>query len=131
MSLATLKYGFRTGNDRLDCQHRKLIEAMEELCDSFDSAVSTDAVSDCFDALYAQVSAHFALEERLMRERRHASCDAHKADHERLLEQIRHMIEAYEEGKCADCGTSLRACLDTWLSDHVRNADAALRNLVD
>jgi hemerythrin len=77
------------------------------------------------------VSAHFALEERLMSEKNYAFYDAHKADHERLLDQIRRMMEAYEDGECADCGTNLRACLDTWLADHVRNADTALHTLAE
>ena len=131
MSLASLKEELRTGIDSLDYEHRKLVGVMEALCDSFDNAPSTGAVSDSFDVLYAQVSAHFAREERLMREKRYAFYDAHKTDHERLLEQIRHMMEAYEEGKCADCGMSLRTCLETWLADHVRNADTALRCLAD
>ena len=131
MSLASLKDELRTGIDSLDYEHRTLVALMEELCESFDNAPSTGAVSDCFGMLYAKVSAHFALEERLMREKHHGSYAAHKVDHERLLEQIRNVIEAYEEGVCEDCGTSLRACLETWLWDHMRNADAALRTLAD
>ena len=131
MSLASLKDELRTGIDSLDHEHRQLIGVMEALCDSFDHAPSTGAVSDLFGVLYAQVSAHFALEERLMREKSHPFYDTHKADHERLLEQIRHMMEAYEDGKCADCGTTLRACLEAWLANHVRSADTALRTLAD
>ena len=131
MSLASLKDELRTGIGGLDYEHRKLVGIMEELCDSFDAAPSSGVVADCFGALYAQVSAHFALEERLMREKRYASYAAHKRDHERLLEQVRHMMEAYEEGKCADCGTSLRACLEAWLANHVRTADRALGTLTD
>ncbi len=131
MSLASLKDELRTGIDSLDQEHCKLVGVMEELCDTFDNAPSTGAVSDLFDVLYAQVSAQFALEERLMREKKYAFYDSHKTDHERLLEQVRHMMEAYEEGKCADCGMSLRTCLETWLADHVRNADTALRSLAD
>jgi hemerythrin len=131
MSLASLKYELRTGIDSLDYEHRKLVEVMEELCVSFDNDPVTGAVSDCFGVLYARVSAHFALEEQLMREKKYAFYDTHKTDHERLLEQIRRMMEAYEEGKCADCGTNLRACLETWLADHVRTADTALCALAE
>jgi len=131
MSLASLKDELRTGIDSLDHEHRQLIGVMEALCDSFDHAPSADAVSNLFGLLYAQVSAHFALEERLMREKRYAFYATHKAEHERLLEQIRNMMEAYEDGKCEDCGTTLRACLEAWLANHVRSADTALRTLAD
>lgn len=126
MSLASLKNELRTGIDSLDHEHRKLVGVMEALCDSFESTPFAGAVSNGFGMLYEQASARFALEERLMRAHDCTFYDTHKTDHERLLEQIRSMMEAYEEGKCEDCGTSLRACLETWLTDHVRNADAAL-----
>ena len=136
MSLASLKDELKTGIDSLDYEHRRLIGVMEELCDSFDrteyaSAESAGAISDSFGALYAAVSAHFALEESLMREKKHPSFDDHKADHERLLDKIRVMIDAYEDGQCVDCGTSLRACLEAWFVGHVRGADTELRSLAE
>ena len=131
MSLTSLKDGFRTGIHSLDYEHRKLVEVMEALCDSFDRAASAREVSDLFGALFAKTSAHFALEESIMREKKYAFYDAHKADHERLLDQIRHMMEAYEDGMCADCGTSLRACLEAWFAGHVADADTGLRTLAE
>jgi len=131
MSLASLKEGLRTGIDSLDYEHRKLIGVMEALCDSFDRAESAHEVSDLFGALYAQASAHFALEESIMRGKKYAFYDAHKADHERLLDQIRRMMEAYENGMCTDCGTTLRACLEVWLAGHVADADTGLRTLAE
>jgi hemerythrin len=131
MSLTSLKDGLRTGIDSLDYEHRKLVGVMEALCDSFDRAESDREVSDLFGALYAEASAHFALEESIMREKKYAFYDAHKADHERLLDQIRFMMEAYEDGMCTDCGTSLRKCLETWFEGHVADADAALRSLAE
>ncbi len=129
MSLTSLKEGLRTGIDGLDYEHRKLVESMEALCDSVDRAGSAREVTDLFAALYAGASAHFALEESIMREKKYAFYEAHKADHERLLDKIRFMMEAYEDGMCTDCGTSLRACLETWFAGHVADADTGLRSL--
>ena len=131
MSLTSLKDGLRTGIDGLDYEHRKLIEVMEALCDSFDRAGSASEVSDLFATLYSQASAHFALEESFMREKKYAFYDAHKADHERLLDRIRFMMEAYENGMCTDCGTSMRACLEAWFASHVADADTGLRSLAE
>lgn len=131
MSLAILKDGLRTGIGSLDYEHRELVGKIEKLCDSFERASSAQEVSDCFGALYAQASAHFALEENLMREKKYAFYDAHKADHERLLDKIRLMMEAYENDMCADCGVSLRECLHDWLAGHVRDEDARLSNLAE
>jgi hemerythrin-like metal-binding protein len=131
MSLTNLKNGLRTGIDGLDYEHRKLVGVMEALCDSFDHAGSAREVSDLFGALHAEASAHFALEESLMREKKYAFYDAHKADHERLLDKIRFMMEAYEDDMCTDCGVSLRECLHDWLAGHVKYEDAKLSVLVE
>lgn len=129
MSLTSLKEGLRTGIDGLDYEHRKLVEVMEALCDSFDRAGPGGEVSDLFATLYTEASAHFALEESIMREKKYPFYDTHKADHERLLDKIRVMMEAYEGGMCTDCGTSLRTCLETWFAGHVADADSGLRSL--
>lgn len=129
MSLSSLKEKLDTGIDSLDYEHRKLVGVMEELCDSYEHGKSS--VSDLFGRLYAEISAHFALEESIMREKKYAFYDAHKADHEQLLDRIRFMMDAYEAGQCADCGTSLRACLEAWFAGHVANADMELRALAE
>ena len=129
MSLTSLKDGLRTDICSLDYEHARLVEVMEALCDSFERAGSAPEVADLFGTLHAKAAAHFALEERFMREKGYPLYDAHKADHERLLERIRYMMEAYEDGVCEDCGTTLRACLEAWFAGHVGKADSELRSL--
>lgn len=120
-----------TGIECVDRERRKLFAMLDELSDKFDSFASARAVSRDFAALQLQISTEFAAEERLMRAKRYALYGAHKSEHERLLEQFSQMIEAYEEGACMLCGTNLRSCLETWLGDHVRNEDRALKTLVN
>ncbi len=127
MSLSSLKENFNTGIDSLDYEHRKLVGVMEALCDSYERDESS--ASELFGKLYTEVAAHFALEERIMREKKYALYDAHKADHEKLLDRVRFMMEAYEKGLCADCGTNLRDCLEEWLAGHVADADRGLGKL--
>ncbi|MBE9555817.1 MAG: hemerythrin family protein [Proteobacteria bacterium] len=129
MSLSSLKDELNTGIDSLDYEHRKLVGVMEDICVSFDHGESS--VSDLFGTLHARASAHFALEESIMREKKYAFYDTHKADHEQLLDRIRFMMDAYEDGMCKECNTSLRACLEAWLAGHVANADMELSALAE
>lgn len=131
MTLASLKDQLSTGIEGLDHEHRRLVGTMEELCDSFDRTGSNDEIRGLFGALHARAAAHFALEERLMRERKYPRYEAHKADHERLLDQVRAMMEAFEAGRCKDCGVQLRDCLEAWLASHVAEADGGLRDLAE
>ena len=75
--------------------------------------------------IYARISAHFALEERLMREHDYDEYDAHKADHERLLDDLLELIDDYEEDRVEDLA-AFGARLDGWFSEHFRTRDARL-----
>ncbi len=103
---------------------------MEELCESFDHVGSALEISELFGELYARASAHFALEERFMRERNYAFYDAHKADHEHLLGQIRNLMDIHEDGMPSYSGTSISGCLVAWFTGHVVDMDTGLRTLV-
>jgi len=131
MLFANSKEKLWTGIDSVDSERRKLFALIDALVDKFDSFAAADAVAADFTALQVQVSAEFAAEERLMRSERYPLYRAHKGEHERLLEQLRQMIEAYEEGACMQCGSNLRTCMESWLGDHIRNADPALKSLVN
>lgn len=129
MSLVNLKNGLNTGIKGLDYEHRKIVGLMETICDDFSAAEAAGTVSEGFGELFANVSAHFALEETLMRNSGYPGYEAHRAHHEQLLERIRLMMDSWEDGKCVDCGMGLRSCLEDWLSEHVRTMDAGLRDL--
>jgi len=64
--------------------------------------LDTAAVAEAMDVLgdiNARICAHFALEERLMRERGYDENREHKADHDRLLDDLRErrrLIDEYD-----------------------------------
>ncbi len=129
MSLACLKTDLRTGIQGLDYEHRELVGVMEEICNNYERTEVTRSVSDRFGELYAEASAHFALEEMFMRRKQYAGYDVHKADHEKLLDQMRSMMDSYEDGKCTNCNLSLHTCLEGWFAGHARYIDSGLRSL--
>ncbi|MDH3472618.1 MAG: bacteriohemerythrin [Rhodospirillales bacterium] len=120
---------FETGIDYIDFEHRRLVTLVNQICDSLLRAATEDAVAGHLGQLHAQVCAHFALEEELMREKKYELFDVHKAEHEQLLEEIRYMMDAFEGGLCTSCGTTLDACLTAWLSKHFKTEDARFERL--
>ena len=73
-------------------------------------------------ALHDRIAAHFALEERVMRDRGYREYREHKADHERLLDEIRD-LGLEREG--FSVGLTLRY-LEEWMLRHVESLDRAL-----
>jgi len=126
MALMNWKDDFETGIDYLDDEHRRLVALVNEACESMGGDAPESVVADCLGRLYTQINAHFALEERLMRERKYAAYDKHKVEHEALLEEIRYMMEAYERGACETCGMTPDECLTAWLYKHFQAQDTRL-----
>lgn len=124
MALLQWKDQYSVGIDAVDHEHKELILLINRLHDELAASGEKRSVSAFFGDLYKGISAHFALEERFMRESRYDQLDRHKADHERLLDEIRDMMDDFEEHEIASVGLSAR--LDAWFSRHFETHDSRL-----
>lgn len=125
MSLIEWKDQYNLGVPAIDFEHRELIALINELYASMQRAGTDAATADFLGELYARIAAHFALEEKIMRDSSYDEYPDHKADHERLLDDIRDLMDDYEDGVYVDLerfGTRL----DDWFSEHFRTRDARL-----
>lgn len=125
MPLLEWKDRYSTGISALDHEHRELIQLINELHGTLGGPES-GSVSAFFGDLYAAVSAHFALEEKVMRDRSYREYEAHKTDHERLLDQIRDIMDDYESGSGATYRDALAQELEAWFGRHFQTLDARL-----
>jgi len=116
---------YSVGVPAVDEEHRELIDLINELHDSLHREGSKMDVMDFLGELYARIAAHFALEERIMRESGYDEFADHKQDHERLLDDIRDLMDGFEDGNYVDVESFARR-LDHWFSDHFRTKDARL-----
>ncbi len=121
---------YSVGDDSVDFEHQSLIEAINaiyaELEGQRDAAEVARAVAD----VHADVSAHFALEERMMRDANYHGYATHKNDHEKLLDEIRDLMDKIED----DPNTALSLLSDQlsdWFSGHFAGYDAQLHKELD
>ena len=129
MSLIEWKDQYSLGVAEVDHEHRELIDLINELYEIVSSENSDLAVADFLGELYTRISAHFALEEKVMRDSNYDEYDDHKADHERLLDEIRDLMDDYEGGVYVDVERFGKR-LDEWFSEHFRTRDARLHNKI-
>lgn len=117
---------FATGMPGVDHEHRQLIELINELFEKLGASCSGEMTREFLGEIYARISAHFALEEKVMREARYDQYDVHKADHERLLDQLRDIMDhaVEDEGYC--CCEDLGTDLEQWFALHFRTHDPRL-----
>lgn len=125
MALLQWKPQYSVGVEAVDHEHRELIDLINTVHDHAAKAGEKPNVVGFFGDLFKAISAHFALEERFMRERRYDQLGQHKADHELLLDELRDLMDEFEETHEIDSAV-LASRLDAWFSRHFESHDARL-----
>jgi len=93
MKTITWEKRFEIGIAEVDHEHRELIGLINKALASIDSGASEEEVVGYLGEINADISSHFALEERQMQDRHYPGMGAHKADHEELLDEIRDLMD--------------------------------------
>lgn len=127
MHLLDWKDEYSVGIEAVDHEHKELIDLINRLYERLDSDDAKLTVPAFFGDLLMAISAHFALEEKFMRDQSYAGLDRHKAEHERLLDNLRDIMDAFEYADEIDC-VDLSQRLETWFSLHFRTRDAELHH---
>lgn len=127
MTLLDWQANFAIGIDEVDYEHRELIALINSLHAALGEERAGERVEAFLGEIFADISAHFALEERVMRERRYDAFADHKADHERLLDQLRDMMDAQADGAVLD-DAQFGGQLAEWFAGHFRTHDARLHH---
>jgi hemerythrin len=125
MVLIEWKEHFNVGIAAVDFEHREMVELINALHAELLAAGDKGSVLEFFGEIYARIAAHFALEEKLMRERGYDQYQAHKDDHERLLDEIRDLADDYEDAELFNEAEMSRR-LTHWFVEHFKYMDARL-----
>ncbi len=117
---------FRIGIAAVDHEHREMIALINRIFVRLASDDPAERIADDLGEVYARISAHFALEERLMQDRRYDQFADHKDDHERLLDDIREIMDAHQAGTYEHRKGAFAARLEEWFVAHFKSKDARL-----
>ncbi|NIL94955.1 MAG: bacteriohemerythrin [Woeseiaceae bacterium] len=125
MSVLQWRDEFSVGIEEVDHEHRELIELIRSLQDEMRGGTDAHRILEALGEIYAQIAAHFALEEKTMRALNYAAYADHKEDHETLLDDLRDIMDEVEDDGVLD-EAQLTDDLDRWFSDHFKTHDARL-----
>ena len=129
MTLIEWRDEFKIGIDEVDFEHQELIELINE---SYNEAKNEDsflAVLDSLGEIFEKISAHFALEEKEMRQLKYDQYEDHKEEHEQLLDSIRDIMDEYEEKTILDA-EDFGVRLKDWFVNHFSTKDARLHKFL-
>ena len=129
MALVEWRDEFKIGIKEVDFEHQELIELINESYNEAKKDGTTLAVLDSLGEVFMQISAHFALEEKEMRELKYDQYEDHKEDHEDLLDSIRDIMDDYEEKEALD-EEEFGERLKDWFVNHFSTKDARLHKFL-
>lgn len=117
---------FETGIASVDHEHRALIDGINRFLAMLDEGGGGGAAEReaALGEIFADISAHFALEERKMAVMGYGALAEHKADHERLLDELRDIMDDLEAAGAP--GADLPDRLRDWFTVHFSTHDARL-----
>jgi hemerythrin len=130
MPLITWKPEFAVGVESVDFEHEQMIKLINEIYDEMNTRKDADSIEQFLGDVHFAISAHFALEEKLMREAEYPEYEAHKEEHEELLEQIRDLMDQFvlDPDKGFDL---LHDRLSDWFEHHFATFDARLHGQLE
>lgn len=130
MALLSWKPEYSVGVESVDFEHQEMIRLINEIYEEMKSRKDPESMGQFMGDVHFAISAHFALEERLMREAQYPEYEAHKEDHEELLDRIRDMMDQF----IADPESGfelLKEGLSDWFEKHFATFDARLHGQLE
>lgn len=127
MTLLQWKPAYSLAIASVDLEHREMIAMINDCYDRMGRGDDARKIEGFLGEIHAGISAHFALEEQLMRKTGYPEFQAHKADHEELLDQIRGFMDELAANPEAGM-EALRKGLSDWFARHFSTFDAHLHD---
>lgn len=119
------------GIPAVDHEHETLINDINALCQLIENNKDKAGVVELLGRIHAEIEAHFALEEKIMRDKGFRGYEAHKEDHDRLLEEIRDIMDEVSDANILDTSGNLTQRLMLWFSEHFRTLDRSFHTFVN
>jgi hemerythrin len=121
MALFNWSTQYETGIFIVDTQHKKLVDAINNLHDAMKDGKGKEKAEATLDFLVDYTIQHFTAEEGLMKQKNYPDFVSHKAIHDRLVSEVKEMRTKYLEGKILTM--QLSSFLSDWLKNHILGTD--------
>jgi len=126
MALITWSNAMSVGVEKIDKEHRGLVDLINHLHDEMLAGKSKDNLGAILDKLISYTKTHFATEETLFRAHSYPQAVEHKKHHDALTQKVLALQTDVKSGKAVISAAVLEFLRD-WLSNHVMKEDLAYK----
>ncbi len=121
---------FLIGIDELDYEHKVLIDDINRLHEELARHDQESEIEKYLGEIYTRMHAHFALEERVMKEHKYEFFDEHKREHDDLLDSFTEYMLKYLNDADVSSGAAVERSLKNWVVNHIITSDKKMSMMV-
>jgi len=121
---------FLIGIEELDYEHKLLIDDINQLHKELARHDEKSEIEKCLGDIHARMQAHFALEERVMKDGEYEYFDEHKSAHDALLDSYTEYMIRYLDDTDDSAGRTIEEFLKHWVIDHILTSDKKMSLMV-
>ena len=122
MTFITWTPKFNTGIEKIDAQHKQLVNIINELYDARHSQNSQEVVNEILSKLTDYAEYHFDYEEKLINQLNSSMLEDHKAKHQKFRTYIKEIL-GFQTKEKFFVEDMLMMFLESWLTKHILTED--------
>ncbi|MDC0336340.1 bacteriohemerythrin [Pseudodesulfovibrio sp.] len=126
MPILEWKDEYSVGVEKIDNEHKRLVEMINTAHQSVDTLADVKAVKALRAEMKRYATTHFATEEMLMKEHDYPDADRHVAEHKRFLEQVKAADVNFAADRIVPGTIKILSFLADWLVKHILQTDMQL-----
>ncbi len=107
---------------KIDEQHKKLVNMVNDFYSHVNNNAHTDKLQKLLNGLADYTVYHFETEEKYMMDINYSDIDSHKKEHAEFVEKILDVKNRYESGKMV-MSLEITNFVKNWLVDHIMGTD--------
>jgi hemerythrin len=130
MELILWRDSFNTGFERVDTQHKYMVELINKLFSSLNAPNKEAYIKTIFLELYGYTVNHFSMEENVMMQNNYADYHAHKKEHVEFIKTVDEFKSHYLSGD-KKVNVQLLNYLKDWLIKHILGTDKKTFSTID
>lgn len=122
MSLIKWNESFSVNVNKIDKQHKQLVEMVNELTDAMKEGKGKDVLGEILDGLIAYTASHFQTEENYFQQVKYPGAIEHKKEHVAFVQKVTEFKKEFDAGR-ATVSVNVLQFLSKWLQTHIKGAD--------
>ena len=123
--MITLSKDMETGVDKIDAQHRELVDRINDILSMGERSISKEETEKTIDMLGTYIVKHFNDEEALQKETGYPKYDLHREQHQIYFAEFEKLKNEFNEnGHSMEFTLHLNNSIISWIVKHIKTVDS-------